>query len=100
MQEDCCKDIKEKLRVVGRIHCSLAVLMAADCLGDHAGDDAGEDVASAASRHARISCRVDPDSSVAVGDESVISLQHNDGAMRHREVARDLYTLLLNSIDA
>src|SRR3954470_5662018 len=99
MQEDGSQDIQEKLCVVGFVECCAPSLLAAYSLGDHSGNYASKDVSRPTSGHARVSCGVDPNCSVAVGDESVVSLQHNDGAMCHSEVARDLHAILLHSVD-
>src|SRR3954468_6670968 len=85
--------------MVGFVEGCAPSLLAAYSLSDHSGNDASQDVSRTTGGHAGISCGVDPDSSVAIGDESVVSLQHNDGAMCHSEVARDLHAILLHSVD-
>src|SRR4051812_36841339 len=99
MQEHSGEDIQEKLGVVGFVEGCAPSLLAAYSLGDHSRNDASKDVSRAAGGHAGVSCGVDPNSSVAIGDESVVPLQHNDGAMCHSEVARDLHAILLHSVD-
>src|SRR3954468_14529499 len=85
--------------MVGFVEGCAPSLLAAYSLSDHSGNDASQDVSRTTGGHAGISCSVDPDSPFAVGDESVVPLQHNDGAMCHSEVARDLHAILLHSFD-